>query len=79
MAKGELSEALRLPKTSNRIRELRALIVDEDRHMRKLLRMLLLGYVYQRTHRIVPSIVAHGLFNLLTMLTLWRMVLTSAG
>jgi len=44
MAKGELSDALQLPRASNRIRELRALVVDEDRHMRKVLRMLLLGY-----------------------------------
>jgi membrane protease YdiL (CAAX protease family) len=36
---------------------------------------LVLGYVYQRTHRIVPCIVAHGLFNSLAMLVLWRMVL----
>jgi membrane protease YdiL (CAAX protease family) len=35
---------------------------------------LVLGYVYQRTHRIIPCIVAHALFNLLTMLALWRMV-----
>jgi membrane protease YdiL (CAAX protease family) len=35
---------------------------------------LILGYVYQRTHRIVPSIVAHALFNLLTVISLWRMV-----
>ncbi len=35
---------------------------------------LVLGYVYQRTHRIVPCIVAHALFNLFTMLVLWRMV-----
>lgn len=35
---------------------------------------LILGYVYQRTHRIVPTIVAHSLFNLVTMISLWRMV-----
>jgi membrane protease YdiL (CAAX protease family) len=35
---------------------------------------LILGYCYQRTHRIVPSIVAHALFNLFSMLTLWRLV-----
>src|SRR3954447_483487 len=35
---------------------------------------LVLGFVYQRTHRIVPSIVAHSLFNLFTMIVLWRMV-----
>ena len=36
---------------------------------------LALGYVYNRTHRIVPSIVAHAVFNLFTMVLLWRMVL----
>jgi membrane protease YdiL (CAAX protease family) len=36
---------------------------------------LVLGYVYQRTHRIVPGIVAHALFNMVTMLILWRMVM----
>jgi len=35
---------------------------------------IILGYVYQRTHRIVPCIVAHALFNSLAMLILWRMV-----
>lgn len=35
---------------------------------------LVLGYVYQRTHRIVPCIVAHAVFNLFTMVVLWRMV-----
>jgi membrane protease YdiL (CAAX protease family) len=39
---------------------------------------LILGYVYQRTHRIVPTIVAHALFNLITMITLWRLVFNSA-
>ncbi len=39
---------------------------------------LVLGYVYQRTHRIVPCIVAHALFNLLAMLILWRAVFLSA-
>jgi membrane protease YdiL (CAAX protease family) len=34
---------------------------------------IILGYVYQRKHRIVPCIVAHALFNLLTMVTLWGM------
>jgi membrane protease YdiL (CAAX protease family) len=34
---------------------------------------LVLGYVYQRTHRIIPCIVAHALFNGLTMATLWGM------
>jgi membrane protease YdiL (CAAX protease family) len=35
---------------------------------------LVLGYIYQRTHRIIPGIVAHALFNLFTMIVLWRMV-----
>jgi membrane protease YdiL (CAAX protease family) len=35
---------------------------------------LMLGYVYGRTHRIVPTIVAHALFNLTTVISLWRMV-----
>jgi membrane protease YdiL (CAAX protease family) len=38
---------------------------------------LILGYVYQRTHRIVPSIVAHALFNGASLFALWRV--TSAG
>jgi membrane protease YdiL (CAAX protease family) len=36
---------------------------------------IFLGYLYQRTHRILPCIVAHALFNLFTMILLWRMVL----
>ena len=35
---------------------------------------LILGFLYQRTHRIIPCIVAHAMFNLITMLTLWRLV-----
>jgi membrane protease YdiL (CAAX protease family) len=35
---------------------------------------LVLGYVYQRTHRIVPCIAAHSLFNLFTVVVLWWMV-----
>jgi membrane protease YdiL (CAAX protease family) len=35
---------------------------------------LLLGYVFQRTNRILPSIVAHALFNAVTMLALWRLI-----
>jgi membrane protease YdiL (CAAX protease family) len=35
---------------------------------------LVLGYLYQRTHRIIPGIVAHALFNLFTIVMLWRMV-----
>ena len=33
---------------------------------------LILGYVYQRTHRIVPSIVTHALFNGMSLFVLWR-------
>ncbi len=36
---------------------------------------IILGFVYQRTHRIIPCIVAHSLFNALTMLTLWGLKL----
>lgn len=32
---------------------------------------VVLGYLYQRTHRIVPSIVAHMLFNAYSMTLLW--------
>ena len=39
---------------------------------------ILLGYVFQRTNRILPCIVAHGLFNGVTMLTLWRMIVVGA-
>jgi hypothetical protein len=35
---------------------------------------LVLGYLYNRTHRIVPSMVAHALFNAYSMIALWRMV-----
>jgi membrane protease YdiL (CAAX protease family) len=38
---------------------------------------LILGYVYQRTHRIVPSMVAHALFNSMSLFALWRLM--SAG
>ena len=37
---------------------------------------LVLGYIYQRTHRIVPCMVAHALFNSLTLIALWRMLST---
>jgi membrane protease YdiL (CAAX protease family) len=37
---------------------------------------LVLGYTYQRTHRIVPCIVTHALFNSLTLIALWRMLST---
>ncbi len=33
-----------------------------------------LGYVYQRTHRILPSIVAHATFNMLNLIVLWLAV-----
>jgi membrane protease YdiL (CAAX protease family) len=32
---------------------------------------LFLGYLYQQTHRIFPSMILHGCFNGLTMLGLW--------
>ena len=38
---------------------------------------LILGYVYQRTHRIVPCMVTHALFNGLSLVALWRVM--SAG
>jgi membrane protease YdiL (CAAX protease family) len=39
---------------------------------------ILLGYVFQRTNRILPCIVAHALFNAVTMLTLWRIIVVGA-
>lgn len=36
---------------------------------------LFLGFVYQRTHRILPCIVAHATFNLISMLMLSRILL----
>jgi hypothetical protein len=39
---------------------------------------LVFGYVYQRTHRILPTIVAHGLFNLISMVSMWQMVFNSS-
>jgi membrane protease YdiL (CAAX protease family) len=39
---------------------------------------LILGYLYYRTHRIVPCIVAHAVFNAFTMIVLWRLVFTGA-
>jgi membrane protease YdiL (CAAX protease family) len=39
---------------------------------------IILGYVYQRTHRIVACIVTHALFNALAMLVLWYMVFFNA-
>jgi membrane protease YdiL (CAAX protease family) len=38
---------------------------------------LILGYVYQRTHRIVPCMVTHALFNGASLFALWRVI--SAG
>lgn len=35
---------------------------------------MVLGFVYQRTHRLLPGIVTHALFNLFTLIILWRMV-----
>lgn len=32
---------------------------------------IVLGYLYQRTHRLAPSVAAHMLFNAFTMLLLW--------
>lgn len=32
---------------------------------------MVLGYLYQRTHRLLPSIVAHSLFNAYSMTLLW--------
>ncbi len=40
---------------------------------------IILGYVYQRTHRILPCIVTHALFNSATMVVLWRTVATSSN
>lgn len=40
---------------------------------------IILGYIYQRTHHIVPCIVAHMLFNLLTLLVLGLIVYTRTG
>jgi membrane protease YdiL (CAAX protease family) len=36
---------------------------------------LFLGFVYQRTHRILPCIVAHATFNSISMLMLWRILI----
>jgi membrane protease YdiL (CAAX protease family) len=37
---------------------------------------IVLGYVYQRTHRILPSIVCHAVFNAFSLIVLW-LALTS--
>jgi len=39
---------------------------------------LIFGYVYQRTHRIVPTLVAHALFNGMSLFMLWRFVQAGA-
>jgi membrane protease YdiL (CAAX protease family) len=38
-----------------------------------------IGYLYQRTHRVVPCIVVHFLINAVTMLQLWWMVSQQAA
>ena len=38
---------------------------------------LILGYVYQRTHRIVPCMVTHALFNGTSLVALWRVMSAS--
>lgn len=38
---------------------------------------IVLGFIYQRTHRILPSIVAHALFNAISMVVLWQTVFSS--
>lgn len=40
---------------------------------------IILGYVYQRTHRILPCIVTHALFNLTSTLFLWRIISLQSG
>ena len=37
---------------------------------------VILGFTYQRTHKIVPSIVTHMAFNLLSMLVLWGTIVS---
>jgi membrane protease YdiL (CAAX protease family) len=39
---------------------------------------LALGYVYQRTHRLVPSLVCHALFNGFSMLVAWLAIKSGA-
>jgi membrane protease YdiL (CAAX protease family) len=39
---------------------------------------IILGYIYQRTHKITACIVTHTAFNLLSMLVLWRAIETHA-
>jgi membrane protease YdiL (CAAX protease family) len=40
---------------------------------------VVLGYLYHRTHRIVPSIVCHMLFNAFSLGMLWLEILTTGG
>jgi membrane protease YdiL (CAAX protease family) len=40
---------------------------------------LFLGYVYQRTHRIVPALTVHACVNALAMLELWRAFLAAGS
>jgi membrane protease YdiL (CAAX protease family) len=40
---------------------------------------MILGYTYQRTHRILPCIITHALFNSATMVVLWRTVAASSN
>ncbi|NOY42705.1 MAG: CPBP family intramembrane metalloprotease [Planctomycetes bacterium] len=35
---------------------------------------IVLGYLYQRTHRLAPCITAHALFNAYTMIVLWMQI-----
>ena len=44
MAQVEQSSPVRLPKADKRLRELRVLVVHDSRHMRQLLKTLLLGF-----------------------------------
>ena len=38
-----------------------------------------MGYLYQRTHRLLPSLVVHGLLNSLSMCGLWVQVKEGIG
>jgi membrane protease YdiL (CAAX protease family) len=35
---------------------------------------LILGYLYHQTHRLLPSLIVHALFNSVTFLHLWWLV-----
>jgi membrane protease YdiL (CAAX protease family) len=39
---------------------------------------IFLGYVYRQTHRLIPCIVAHAMFNSFSMLILWRTMFLEA-